>query len=109
MTKAFNLKERSTSSPITCKNCADLSFTHPVHQYLSQHQLKGYSESTIGWIFGIYVFLAFFCGIQIGPIFDARGPRLLILSGSILMCASMMLLGLCTREPLPLPPTTAPR
>ncbi|KAF2114715.1 MFS monocarboxylate transporter-like protein [Lophiotrema nucula] len=66
------------------------------HQYIGEHQLKDYNESTIGWIFGVYVFLAFFCGIQIGPVFDSRGPRLLILAGSILSCTSMLLLGLCT-------------
>ncbi|KAF2864848.1 major facilitator superfamily domain-containing protein [Massariosphaeria phaeospora] len=67
------------------------------HQYVSEHQLKGYNESTIGWIFSVYVFLAFFCGIQIGPIFDARGPKMLIVAGSVFMCASMLLLGLCTQ------------
>lgn len=65
--------------------------------YLSEHQLKDYSESTIGWIFGLYAFLAFFCGIQIGPVFDSHGPRMLILAGSVLICASMLLLGLCTQ------------
>ena len=44
----------------------------------------------------MYVFLSFFCGIQIGPIFDAHGPRLLVLAGSICLCLSMFLLGLCT-------------
>ncbi|CAI6339722.1 unnamed protein product [Periconia digitata] len=65
--------------------------------YLSEHQLKDYDEFTIGWIFSVYVFLSFFCGIQIGPVFDAHGPRLLILAGSICVCASMLLLGLCTK------------
>jgi MFS family permease len=60
--------------------------------------LKEYNESTIGWIFSVYVFLGFFCGIQIGPVFDAHGPRLLVLAGSILMTASMFLLGVCTRK-----------
>ncbi|MCJ1476370.1 hypothetical protein MMC13_005036 [Lambiella insularis] len=58
--------------------------------YLSTHQLSSYDESTIGWIFSIYVFLAFFCGVQIGPIFDAKGPRWLILSGSVFMVAGVM-------------------
>jgi len=65
--------------------------------YLSTHQLSDYSESSIGWIFSVYIFLTFFCGIQIGPIFDARGPRLLVLSGSILMMASILLMGICSR------------
>ena len=66
--------------------------------YLSSHQLKDYNAGTIGWIFGTYVFLSFFCGIQIGPVFDAKGPRLLILSGGILFIASGMLLGICTSQ-----------
>ncbi|KAF2786233.1 MFS general substrate transporter [Melanomma pulvis-pyrius CBS 109.77] len=67
------------------------------HNYISEHQLKDYNESTIGWIFGVYVFLSFFCGIQIGPIFDAHGPKLLVIAGSILISTSMLLLGLCTQ------------
>lgn len=58
--------------------------------YLSTHQLSSYDESTIGWIFGIHVFLAFFCGVQIGPIFDAKGPRWLIFSGSVCIVAGVM-------------------
>lgn len=64
--------------------------------YLSTHQLSDYSEGTIGWIFGLYVFLAFFCGIQIGPVFDAKGPRLLVFAGTVFLLASSLLLGLCT-------------
>jgi MFS family permease len=66
------------------------------HSYIAEHQLAGYSESSISWIFSMYVFLSFFCGLQIGPIFDAHGPKLLVISGSILLCASQFLLGLCT-------------
>jgi hypothetical protein len=66
--------------------------------YFSTHQLKDYTSSQIGWIFGLSLFLTFFCGAPIGPLFDAYGPRALILCGSILLVASMFLLGLCTRE-----------
>ncbi|KAJ9629843.1 hypothetical protein H2203_002225 [Taxawa tesnikishii (nom. ined.)] len=64
--------------------------------YLATHQLSEYSESQIGWIFSIYSFLAFFGGVQIGPFFDAKGPRLLVLAGSVLTALSMLLLGVCT-------------
>ncbi|KIW69835.1 hypothetical protein PV04_02159 [Phialophora macrospora] len=64
--------------------------------YLSTHQLQSESESTVGWIFGIYAFLSFFFGIQIGPIFDAKGPRWLVLAGSVLMLASHLIMGVCT-------------
>jgi MFS family permease len=63
--------------------------------YLSTHQLADYNESTIGWIFGIYAFLSFFSGIQIGPLFDAKGPRWLVLAGSVLMMMTFLLLGIC--------------
>jgi MFS family permease len=67
------------------------------HAYIAEHQLAGYSESSISWIFSMYVFLSFFCGLQIGPIFDAHGPKWLVLAGSILLCASNFLLGSCTK------------
>ncbi|RDW58142.1 MFS general substrate transporter-62 [Coleophoma cylindrospora] len=66
-------------------------------QYFSTHQLSNYTDSQIGWIFGLSLFLTFFCGAPIGPIFDAYGPRLLIFCGSILLMASIMLLGICTQ------------
>lgn len=66
-------------------------------EYFQQHQLQAYSPSQIGWIFGLSLFLTFFCGAPIGPIFDAYGPRVLVFCGSILLVASMFLLGLCTR------------
>lgn len=65
------------------------------HAYLSTNQLADQSESAIGWIFGVYAFLSFFCGIQIGPVFDAKGPRWLVLAGSVLITATYLLLGVC--------------
>ncbi|KAL7628802.1 hypothetical protein AAE478_000317 [Parahypoxylon ruwenzoriense] len=64
--------------------------------YFSTHQLAGYDSSTIGWIFSVYLFVVFFAGIQVGPIFDRHGPRLLVAVGSLLVVASQLLLGLCT-------------
>jgi MFS family permease len=64
--------------------------------YLSENQLSGQSESAIGWIFGVYAFLSFFCGIQIGPFFDAKGPRIPVAVGSVLILATYLLLGVCT-------------
>lgn len=63
--------------------------------YLTQHQLSHLDESTIGWIFGIFAFFCFFLGLQIGPLFDAYGPRWLVLSGSICILADYLLLSIC--------------
>jgi MFS family permease len=65
--------------------------------YVSTHQLAEYSESSIGWIFSVYVFLSFGCGITIGPVFDAHGPRLLILGGSISLLLSVFLMSVSTQ------------
>ncbi|KXL48313.1 MAG: hypothetical protein FE78DRAFT_105237 [Acidomyces sp. 'richmondensis'] len=67
------------------------------HAYLATHQLSNYSESSIGWVFSVYVFLSFFCGLQIGPIFDAYGPRFLILGGTVTLLLSVFLMGSCTK------------
>ena len=65
--------------------------------YLGTHQLAGYSEADIGWIFGLYLFMAYCCGVQTGPIFDAIGPRWLTVAGSVCMILSMFLLEACSR------------
>ena len=65
--------------------------------YLGTHQLAEYSEADIGWIFGLYLFMAYCCGVQTGPIFDAMGPRWLTVAGSICLVLSMFLLGACSR------------
>lgn len=64
--------------------------------YFSTHQLSSYDSSQLGWIFSLYLFLVFFVGIHVGPIFDRHGPRWLVAIGSLLMVLSLMLLGLCT-------------
>ncbi|CAM6119082.1 unnamed protein product [Calypogeia fissa] len=63
--------------------------------YFMTHQLSAYSPGEVGWIFSVYAFLAFFGGVVVGPVFDKYGPRWLILVGSIGICVSMFLLGIC--------------
>lgn len=63
--------------------------------WFSTHQLIEYNPSQIGWIFSLYLFFVFFVGIQVGPVFDAFGPRILVMVGSVLMVASLLLLGFC--------------
>ncbi|RAK90415.1 MFS general substrate transporter [Aspergillus costaricaensis CBS 115574] len=63
--------------------------------YLELHQLRQHGSGQTGWIFGLFTFLTFFCGIQIGPIFDTRGPRLLVFLGLILIMVMMVSIGFC--------------
>lgn len=66
--------------------------------YLTTHQLQDYSEQTVGWVFSVYVFLSFFAGIQIGPVFDRHGPRWIIVAGTVCLILSAFLMGECTSE-----------
>ncbi|KAI9923759.1 hypothetical protein MW887_008386 [Aspergillus wentii] len=58
--------------------------------WISTHQLKDYSESEVGWIFGAYGFFLFLGGAQFGPILDTYGPEYVILPGSIGMVISLI-------------------
>ncbi|KAK9465951.1 major facilitator superfamily domain-containing protein [Lipomyces arxii] len=59
--------------------------------WLATHQLAEYSEGNISWIFSVFSFLFFFCGVQIGPLFDRYGLKPLVLPGSVGFVASLML------------------
>ena len=73
--------------------------------YTLSHQLSDYSEGTIGWVFSIYTFLAFFCGVYIGPIFDKYGPRWLVAAGSVCTVCGMVGMSFSHGE---LPPSLRP-
>lgn len=64
--------------------------------YTLSHQLKGYSEGTVGWIFSLYTFLAFFCGVYIGPVFDKYGPKWLVAAGSVFTVGGVVFMSFCT-------------
>lgn len=65
--------------------------------YLGTHQLAAYSDANIGWIFSVYLFMAYCCGVQTGPVFDAVGPRWLTVAGSVCLVLAMFLLEACSR------------
>ncbi|KAF7116909.1 hypothetical protein CNMCM5793_005539 [Aspergillus hiratsukae] len=54
-----------------------------LHAWTAEHQLAGYSASSIGWIFGAFSFFLNFGSAQVGPIFDSRGVLPVVLPGSI--------------------------
>ncbi|EFQ36220.1 major facilitator superfamily transporter [Colletotrichum graminicola M1.001] len=53
-------------------SCMGLLNTLAVLQaWITEHELHGLPESTIGWVFSTYAFFLYFCGAQVGPLFDA--------------------------------------
>ncbi|RFU73681.1 mfs monocarboxylate transporter [Trichoderma arundinaceum] len=73
--------------------------------YTLSHQLKNYSEGTVGWIFSIYTWLAFFGGVYIGPVFDKYGPRWLVVAGCACTVGALISMSFCTGKSLVLPDT----
>ncbi|KAJ5087548.1 hypothetical protein N7456_011164 [Penicillium angulare] len=60
--------------------------------WTSTHQLKEYSESSIGWIYGAYTFFLFLGGAQFGALLDSHGPLYVMLPGSIGIVLSLVFL-----------------
>ncbi|KAK5130040.1 hypothetical protein LTR08_002514 [Meristemomyces frigidus] len=54
------------------------------------------APSTLGWLFSVYAFVVWACGVQVGPTFDAMGPRALIIAGTICTLVGMLSLSFCT-------------
>ncbi|CAN6647683.1 probable transporter Mch4p [Trichomonascus vanleenenianus] len=63
--------------------------------WITEHQLKGISQSKISWMFSIYASLLFFGGIQVGPIFDKYGLKFVLIPGCIGSVASVFILSVC--------------
>ncbi|KAL7663003.1 Major facilitator superfamily (MFS) profile domain-containing protein [[Candida] zeylanoides] len=61
-----------------------------IQAYVSTHQLKGVKTSTVSWIFSIYLALSYAIGLFIGPVFDRRGPKGLLLCATVLVTAGFL-------------------
>ena len=61
---------------------------------ISKAILPEESPSTLGWIFSIYAFVVWICGVQIGPTFDAMGPRALTIVGTVCTVIGIFLLSI---------------
>ena len=64
--------------------------------WLTENELSDTPKSTAGWIFSCYAFFLYFCGAQVGPIFDAYDIKVLIVPGSVGIVASLIFLSFST-------------
>ncbi|RMZ76239.1 hypothetical protein DV738_g5040, partial [Chaetothyriales sp. CBS 135597] len=67
-----------------------------VFQEYYDQEMEEYSPSTIAWIPSMQVFLMFLLAPIWGKMFDNRGPRELLIGGSVLHIFGLMMLSLCT-------------
>lgn len=63
---------------------------------ISELILPEEAPTKLGWIFSIYAFVNWTCGVQIGPTFDAMGPRALMIAGTICTLVGIFSLSICT-------------
>ncbi|KAF5687996.1 monocarboxylate transporter [Fusarium denticulatum] len=66
-----------------------------LQSYFSDNQLKNNTNSQIGWILGVYLFLACIPSFLYGSLLDRYGPRLLSAVGGILSTATFLIMGQC--------------
>lgn len=66
---------------------------------ISQVILPQDSASTLGWLFSTYAFVNWIFGVQVGPTFDAIGPRALIVAGTICTLVGIFTLSICDGKP----------
>lgn len=66
-----------------------------IQSYLELNQLSTYSTSEVGWIIGVYSFLSFFCGMQVGPLLDYYGVRVMAPASIALSVPMFFLLAEC--------------
>jgi len=67
-----------------------------IESYVVSHQLKNVSVSTVSWIFSLYMFVALFLGLFVGPLYDSFGSMWLLLLGSIFVFVGLFTCGVCT-------------
>lgn len=64
--------------------------------WLGEHELAAVPKTSSAWIFSCYAFFLYFCGAQVGPVFDAYDVRVVIVTGSVGMVASLLFLSFST-------------
>ncbi|KAJ6786347.1 hypothetical protein PWT90_04737 [Aphanocladium album] len=64
--------------------------------WLGAHELASVPKTQSAWIFSSYAFFLYFCGAQVGPVFDAHDVRIVTVTGSVGMVAALILLSFST-------------
>ncbi|KAH9849483.1 MFS general substrate transporter [Lenzites betulinus] len=65
--------------------------------WYAEHQLRHLPPSTIAWIGSLQLWIFFFSGGFIGRIFDAHGPRVIMIPGTIVLVFSTMMTSLSSK------------
>ncbi|KAI0775614.1 MFS general substrate transporter [Trametes elegans] len=75
--------------------CGQLTAFGTFETYYAQNQLRDVPPSTISWIGSLQLWVLYFSGGFLGRVFDAYGPRVVIIPGSVLLVFSTFMLSIC--------------
>lgn len=65
-------------------------------QYYEEGPLRSYSSSAVSWITATEVWAMIFFGLVFGRVFDAYGPRIMLLVGTVVYVFGLMMTSLAT-------------
>ncbi|KAK7689981.1 hypothetical protein QCA50_006621 [Cerrena zonata] len=65
--------------------------------WYAEHQLQHMTPSTISWIGSLQLWVFFFSGGFVGRLFDAYGPHVLMIPGTLILVVSTMITSICTQ------------
>ncbi|OBZ67723.1 Riboflavin transporter MCH5 [Grifola frondosa] len=65
--------------------------------WYAEHQLRHLPPSTIAWIGSLQLWVFFFSGGFVGRFFDAYGPRVIMLPGTVVLTFSIMMTSISTQ------------
>ncbi|KAI0369439.1 MFS general substrate transporter [Pilatotrama ljubarskyi] len=75
--------------------CGQLTAFGVFETWYAENQLRDLPASTISWIGSLQLWILYFSGGFLGRIFDAYGPRVILIPGSIVLVVSTMLTSVC--------------
>lgn len=58
--------------------------------HLGTHELRDVPRTQSAWIYSSYAFFLYFCGAQVGPVFDAHDVRIVTVTGSVGIVAALV-------------------
>ncbi|CDO72285.1 hypothetical protein BN946_scf184970.g137 [Trametes cinnabarina] len=77
--------------------CGQLTAFGAFQTWYAANQLHDLPASTISWIGSLQLWLLYFSGGILGRIFDAYGPRVILIPGSALLVFSTMIMSVCKK------------
>ncbi|CAI5756316.1 unnamed protein product [Candida verbasci] len=61
-----------------------------IQAYVSLYQLSNFKQSSVSWVFAIFIAITYTCSLFTGLLFDQYGPRLILMGSSLFVFMGLM-------------------